>query len=211
MSGQGAVVGGKAVPYDDMTYIPGMGHERFMPHPFGDLKTGPTVTAQKQHSVPDLLGSTASGSLTLTEAPDGLYYRLELPAADELTAELVARGDLPGASFAFSVAPGGATWTVADDGLPLRTISQAALYEVSLVAQPAYPTTSATITREAQPDGPPSPSMTRAMLDSAFATIERVEREDAGRAEGRRQSAIAQVQCHQHAQEQFELEREWRR
>ena len=144
-----STVSGLAVPYNMPTIIAGMGGEVFLgPSPFGDIKSLPTITAQKQHSTPDLIGSTASGSLRLIEQLDGLHYEIDLPANDPLTAELVARGDLAGASFAFSVAPGGAKWEMSPNGMAIRIISQADLYEVSLVSTPAYPTTTAMMRAE---------------------------------------------------------------
>jgi phage head maturation protease len=59
---------------------------------------------------------------------------------------LVRRGDLYGASFAFSVAPGGESWTQEADGSAVRTVSEVGnLYDVSVVTRPAYPQSSAAL------------------------------------------------------------------
>jgi HK97 family phage prohead protease len=180
-----STVFGLAVPYDTPTLIPGLGGEVFRgPHPFGNLATLPIVTAQLQHSVPNLLGSTASGSLRLIEKSDGLHYELDLPANDPLTAELVARGDLAGASFAFSVPPGGATWDYSAGGMAIRIISQADLYEVSLVSNPAYSTTTAMMRAE---------PTTAELLETASRRIARIREEDADRELGLRQIIEARL------------------
>lgn len=180
---------GRAVPYDEPTVIPGMGGKVFKgPSPFGDIKTLPTVTAQKLHSVPDLIGSTASGTLRLTEKPDGLYYEIDLPANDPLTAELVARGDLAGASFAFSVPPGGDKWDLSPGGMAIRIISKAVLYEVSLVGTPAYPTTTAMMRAEM------SEAETAALLEAVNARIARIEAEDAERDRALRETLEVRLQ-----------------
>ncbi len=177
-----SVAYGRAVPYNEPTVIPGLGGEVFKgPSPFGNIKTLPTVTAQKQHSTPDLIGSTASGTLRLIEKPDGLYYEIDLPENDPLTAELVARGDLAGASFAFSVPPGGDQWDLSPGGMAIRIISQASLYEVSLVSQPAYPTTTVMMRSDL------TEAETAALLEAALARCERIRAEDADRELGYRQ------------------------
>jgi HK97 family phage prohead protease len=183
-----STVKGLAVPYNEPTLIPGMGAEVFMgPSPFGDIKTLLTVTAQRQHSIPDVIGSTASGTLRLVEMPDGLHYEIDIPESDPLTAELVQRGDLPGASFAFSVRPGGAKWDTSPGGMAIRIITAADLYEVSLVSTPAYPTTTAMLMRSREP----TLSETREALAAANARIRRVREEDADRALGLRQTTEA--------------------
>ena len=100
------------------------------------------VMSQYQHG--DLvLGSTRSGTLTLSKTPAGLRYAVRLPDAAALVRELVARGDLGGASMGFAAVRD--EWSMTPEGDPVRTLLEIRLYEVSLVGQPAYRGTSADI------------------------------------------------------------------
>jgi phage head maturation protease len=60
---------------------------------------------------------------------------------------LVRRGDLYGASFAFSLPAGrGESWSQEADGTTVRTISEVAnVWDVSVVTRPAYPQSSAAL------------------------------------------------------------------
>lgn len=93
------------------------------------------------------LARTKSGTLDLAETPRGLEYVARmgnLQSAKDLYAAC-ERGDMDDSSFAFRIAPGGATWTeeaVDIDGTAydLRTITKVGgLYDVSAVTYPAYP------------------------------------------------------------------------
>ena len=52
----------------------------------------------------------------------------------------VERGDIRGASFAFTVAPGGDAWTVTGDRVQ-RDLLDVDLHEITITATPAYPDT----------------------------------------------------------------------
>ena len=83
------------------------------------------------------------GSLSLTVDNEGLRYSFDAPhtsLGDEVIEGLV-RGDYSQSSFAFTVAE--ESWTKEDNGSWLRTIIKVdRLYDVSIVADPAYPDTS---------------------------------------------------------------------
>ena len=83
------------------------------------------------------------GSLTLSVDDDGLKYSFDAPhtaLGDEVIEGLV-RGDYSQSSFAFTVQD--ESWTKEEDGRYLRTITKVnRLYDVSIVADPAYPDTS---------------------------------------------------------------------
>lgn len=86
------------------------------------------------------LASTKSGTLRLRQDDHGLAMEADLDPANPRAQELLSalrRGDLDKMSFAFSVEPGGEN---RQDGV--RTITAARLYEVSVVAAPAYSATS---------------------------------------------------------------------
>lgn len=81
-------------------------------------------------------------TMQLTRDASGLHMVATLPDTETAREvyEAVRRGDVTGMSFAFTVAPGGDSWSA--DGTT-RTITQIdKVLEVSAVNFPAYPTTS---------------------------------------------------------------------
>lgn len=112
-----------------------------------DPRGGMDVVALFDHEGQPI-GRTTNDTLKLSITDRGLAYSISPPdttlGRDIVT--LVRRGDLYGASFAFSVAPGGESWTQEADGSAVRTVSDvAALYDVSVVTRPAYPQSSAAL------------------------------------------------------------------
>jgi HK97 family phage prohead protease len=112
-----------------------------------DPRGGMDVVALFDHEGQPI-GRTVNDTLKLAISERGLAYSISPPdttlGRDIVT--LVRRGDLYGASFAFSVAPGGESWTQEADGSAVRTISEVGnLYDVSVVTRPAYPQSSAAL------------------------------------------------------------------
>lgn len=130
---------GHAAVFGQVAPIRG-GWEAIGRHAFDEvLERGDDVVALRDHDPALLLGRTRSGTLRLGVDDDGLAFEVDLPdtayAAD--VRELVARGDLAGASFGFL--PGRDELGRAPDGKQLRThTSVARLLDVSVVALPAY-------------------------------------------------------------------------
>ena len=92
-----------------------------------------------------ITGRTSNGRLRLTKADRGLAYEHEplLTTQGRDLVLMVEDRTITGASFAFSVAPEGETWTQDDRGQILRTIVEASgLYDISAVTRPAYPSSS---------------------------------------------------------------------
>lgn len=95
------------------------------------------------HHMPHLvLGRRSAGTLRLAEDSRGLHFEVDMP--DTTTARDLAvsveRGDIRGASFAFTVAPGGDAWTVTGDRVQ-RDLHDLDLHEITITATPAYPDT----------------------------------------------------------------------
>lgn len=95
------------------------------------------------HHMPHLvLGRRSAGTLQLAEDSRGLHFRVDLP--DTTTARDIAvsveRGDIRGASFAFTVAENGDRWNVDDDRVT-RDLLDVDLHEITITATPAYPDT----------------------------------------------------------------------
>ena len=105
------------------------------------LARGADVVLNLNHDNGQLLARTSSGTLRLSSDERGLRFEADAPdtqlARD--TATLMRRGDLTGASFAFTVAPKNEAWS-ADETGPVRTIREVSdLFDVSIVTSPAYP------------------------------------------------------------------------
>jgi HK97 family phage prohead protease len=105
------------------------------------LKEKHDVRCLFNHDPNQLLGRTAAGTMKLKQDDDGLYFDTELPdtqlGRDVLT--LVKRGDVSGASFAFTVT----AETIREEkvnGKTVRTrqIEDVDLYDASPVTYPAY-------------------------------------------------------------------------
>ena len=111
------------------------------------LKKNPDVRATIEHEGGlTTIGRTKSGTLRLQEDEKGLRFEDDLPdtqAARDLE-ELVRRGDLDDASFAFNTVD--ADWDT-KDGMPLRTLKVADLDDgdVSVVTYPAYKATTVSV------------------------------------------------------------------
>lgn len=117
--------------------------EKILPGAVIDSLKQRGVLALYAHNTSALLGRTQSGTLALNVDTHGLAFELQLPKTQlgTDTAELVARGDLSKMSFGFLIPPGGDTWS-SERGQMIRTVRQMELFEISLVAEPAYERTS---------------------------------------------------------------------
>lgn len=103
------------------------------------LKEGIDLLAD--HDTKKILASTANGSLKLEEDEVGLYFEATVSPTSygrDLYV-LVKDGIIKGLSFGMKVL--NEDWSLAADGMPLRTISEIELFEVSALKTPAYPTT----------------------------------------------------------------------
>lgn len=150
---QGNTLSGHAAVFGQLAEIRGgweaIGHGAF-DHV---LAKGDDVVALRDHDPALLLGRTASGTLRLGIDDDGLAFEVDLPdtAYARDVRELVARGDLRGASFGFL--PGKDSLDRGPDGRQVRThTSIKRLLDVSVVAMPAYEGTSVTLRHYEPPD-----------------------------------------------------------
>lgn len=96
------------------------------------------------HDTSQPLASTRSKTLRLSEDERGLKVEADLPQTTlgRDVAELLRAGVVDSMSFGFSVPRNGDAWS--DDGM-LRELKEVRLHEVSIVAFPAYPKTSASV------------------------------------------------------------------
>lgn len=136
------VLEGYAVVWDSLSVEMWGFREKFEAGAFAaNLRTDPDVKALVDHDPSKLLGRTTSGSLSVKEDDKGLLMRVKMPDTQlgRDTVTLVNRGDLTQMSFAFRTKS--ERWDQTDDG-EIRTVTEADLFDVSLVTYPAYPETS---------------------------------------------------------------------
>jgi uncharacterized protein len=108
------------------------------------------VAALWNHDANIVLGRNKSGTLRLSEDDTGLFYEVDLPdtqAARDLYT-LIQRGDVYQSSFAFEIKR--EEWKQPEEDsreLPLRTIKEVRLFDVSPVTYPASPSTDVDVAR----------------------------------------------------------------
>lgn len=97
------------------------------------------ILALYEHDRQKPIGRVGSGTLKLSEDKRGLAFEIELP--DTTTGRdldvLVKRGDVSGASFAFTTPKGGDQWTE-ESGMYHRTLLDVNLHEITVTSAPAY-------------------------------------------------------------------------
>jgi HK97 family phage prohead protease len=143
--GDGPLIVGYAAVFNQLSENLGGFRERIAPGAFREsLAAGDDVRALWEHDPQYVLGRNVAGTLTLAEDRQGLRVAIRPPAttwaADLMTS--MRRGDVNQMSFGFSVPKGGDSWEMVD-GTQIRTLKRVRLADVSVVAYPAYPTSSA--------------------------------------------------------------------
>lgn len=134
---------GYAAVFSAEAVIAGEFKERIAPGAFTRTLRERDVVALVAHDSSRILGRMTAGTLRLTEDAKGLRFELD---ADPSTPDgqtalgLVRRRDATGMSFGFMARAEDWTETA---GLPLRTLTDIDLMEVTLTGFPAYEATSA--------------------------------------------------------------------
>ncbi len=148
------VLTGYAVRYNTLSVDLGGFRETILPGAFDKVlnrqRGKGDVVALFNHDPNQLLGRTSSGTLELISDDKGLRYSVVLPNTElgRTIGELVARSDLRGSSFAFTVEPRGEQWAPGEDGKPRRSIREVSgLFDVSVVTHPAYPSSTTSVAR----------------------------------------------------------------
>jgi hypothetical protein len=145
------VLTGYAARFNTLSADLGGWRERLAPGCFrACLSRGGDVMMLADHNSALVLGRQSNKSLEVSEDAEGLRYRCELPdtSTGRDVYELTRRGDLREMSFAFSCDD--QSWDQEPDpeggrGIPVRTVKAATITEISIVAFPAYPNTSAAV------------------------------------------------------------------
>lgn len=135
--GEKIKVSGYAAVFNERANIGGYFEEQIAPGAFrAAIGRDDVVFLINHDGLP--LARTRSGTLTLREDDRGLYMETELDPTDPDVQAIVPkmkRGDLDKMSFAFY--PSVQEWDESGD-IPLRTIKEASLADVSIVTNPAY-------------------------------------------------------------------------
>lgn len=132
---------GYAAVFGEMADIGGYFREVLAPGAFTKTLKTADVRAYFDHDRGRVLGRSSSGTLRLEEDRKGLAVEIDLPDTSDGrdVRTLVERGDVSGMSFGFIVLR--QEWDETGD-VPVRTIHEVELREVSVVSEPAYEGTS---------------------------------------------------------------------
>lgn len=141
-TGDGNTLIGHAAIFNSETVICGFFREQIAPRAFRKSIKENDIRALFNHDTNFVLGRNTAGTLRLSEDDEGLLYEIDLPdtqAARDLWTS-IDRGDITQSSFAFDPVKEQRDEPDEDAGelLPLYTVKEARLYDVSPVTFPAY-------------------------------------------------------------------------
>jgi len=142
----GRTVSGLAIPYGKPSQVLSPGFiETIARGAAGEgIRTRKNIRALLEHDPSQPLAKTPK--LKLTETDEGVRYQFSLPltSAGNDALELIKDGTIQGASFRFSTPEDGDEWT-RSGGTVHRTIKKMEISEISLVSDPAYLDTTASV------------------------------------------------------------------
>ncbi|WCO67881.1 HK97 family phage prohead protease [Iamia majanohamensis] len=126
--------------------IGGQFREEFRSGAFTKTLQEQDILAHNEHGGP-YLGRTGAGTVRTFDSRSELAYEIDLPdtAAGRDTAHLLERGDIKGSSIGFRALPKAEQWSVDDDGMALRSVSEARLFVIDLTVQPYYDDSTASL------------------------------------------------------------------
>lgn len=135
------LVGGYAALFDSRSeLLGGYFFEIIKPGAFDNVLED-DVRALVDHDTSRIVGRSSAGNLKLEVDEKGLAYEIDLPDTAEARdlRTNIELGLIKESSFGFSVASGGSSWDMDDEGRTIRTITEIGkLYDVSPVGYPAY-------------------------------------------------------------------------
>ena len=131
-----------AFPYGAETELAPGRRETFAPGAFADrIEAGEDIHLLSGHDWDRPLASRAAGTLSLSDTEAALVLEARIDGGTSWSRDFLAAnasGLIRGLSPGFVVQPGGERIENRDTGL-LRTVTRAALFELSAVTVPAYP------------------------------------------------------------------------
>ncbi len=134
-------IAGHAAVFDQLSEDLGGWRERIAPGAFARAIQRDDVRALWNHNPLYVLGRTAARTLRLSEDDHGLAVEVDPPSGVSWVADLlrsIERGDISQMSFGFRTILD--EWSL-DGPLPVRTLREVELFDVSPVTYPAYPQT----------------------------------------------------------------------
>lgn len=144
-----SVIRGYAVVYNRLSVDLGGFRERILPGAFDGVfnrqRGRADLVSYYNHNPDILLGRESSGTLKVWTDEKGVGFEVTPPASRADILELVARRDVKGASFTFSIEKNGEAFTTDENGRAIREVRAATIYELGPVVQPAYPSTSVSV------------------------------------------------------------------
>lgn len=164
----GGLIKGYAATFMDRALIGGEFFEQIAPGAFANTIRDGDVLALIAHDYGRVLGRQSAGSLRLSENGLGLYFELDAdlttPSGQEAFGNIKSRA-IQGCSFGFRVLS--EDWT--DEGqIPLRTILEIQLYEISVLANPAYESTAAWVSSRATNNATTNNQAARRRIEAAM-------------------------------------------
>lgn len=138
---EGRLLRGTAIVYGSLSLDLGGFKEIIAPGATArSLKSGDEIHAYFNHDMGQILGNTRAGTLILRDSRRGLVAEIEPPSWAKGIVESVERGDIRGMSFGFRTKPEWVEWDF-DQPVPVRTVHDMTVSEVSIVSRPAYKAT----------------------------------------------------------------------
>lgn len=152
----GVLVDGTAIVYNSLSEDLGGFREVIAPGACTDALASNDIFMLFNHESGKVLGRVSAKTLTLSEDETGVHFECLLPN-NSLGADLTVsldRGDIRSCSFGFFCLDD--RWDNSKDGILIRTVLKADVFETSIVPMPAYPATTVGIARSLMfPDGLP--------------------------------------------------------
>jgi len=140
------LIKGLASPFKKLSEDLGGFRERVFPGAFRASILGKRrdVAAMREHNPERLLGRQSSGTLKFRETREGLQVSISPPNTEfgRQTVEEIRRGDLHSMSIGFVAV--GVSWA-REGGQDIRELRDVDLFDVSVVAFPAYPDTAVAV------------------------------------------------------------------
>jgi hypothetical protein len=143
------VIRGYAVTYNRLSVPLGGFRERILPGAFDEVlnrkQDRVDLVSYFNHDANIMLGRESSGTLRVWSDDRGVGFEVTPPKTRADILELIARKDVRGASFTFALSgPESENW-VEENGMPIREVRTAKIYELGPVVQPAYPSTAVSV------------------------------------------------------------------
>jgi hypothetical protein len=143
--GSGNKLSGRAAPFNSPTMIGGAFREQIHPNAWNKTLADGDQVLLDNHDSARPLARRSAGTLELHAGHNGVNWEASASkttyAQDVL--ENVRAGNYGGCSFSFNVTKGGDHWDEdTPDGIPLRTLMDIKVREISIVTFPAYDDTS---------------------------------------------------------------------